>query len=166
MKHLIKTIGECEVYQVSATATGKPDQGNTLWAQYRLKAMGPDETLDAVIAATNLQPVLEKQFGANVDQMKATVQRQFSFLFDVDEEFEQKEFEGTIPQALMLLNGGLTNRGVAPIPGTALNDVMSMPGADDAKIESLYLRTVSRKPTSIELKRWTDFLNEPRETVV
>src|SRR5205814_9576326 len=144
----------------------KSDVDNTLWARYRLKAMGPEETLDAVIAATNLQPVLEKQFGANVDQMKLNVQRQFSFLFDVDEEFEQKEFEGTIPQALLLLNGGLTNRGVAPIPGTALNDVLLMPGGDEAKIESLYLRTVSRKPTSQELNRWTEFLNEPRETVI
>src|SRR5579872_5099194 len=166
LKHLIKTICECQVYQLSATATGKPDQGNTLWAQYRLKALGPDETLDAVIAATNLEPVLEKQFGANVDQMKVQVQRQFSFLFDVDEEFEQKEFEGTIPQALMLLNGGLTNRGVSPIPGTALADVMAMPGGDDAKIESLYLRTLSRKPTAAELARWTEFLNAPRDAVI
>lgn len=166
LKHLIKMICGSQVYQLSATATGKPDQGNTLWARYRLKAMGPDETLDAVIAATNLQPVLEKQFGANVDQMKANVQRQFSFLFDVDEEFEQKEFEGTIPQALMLLNGSLTNRGVGPIPGTALADVLAMPGGDEAKIESLYLRTLSRKPSAAELARWTAFLNAPRDAVI
>jgi len=166
LKHLIKTICATQVYQLSATATGKPDQGNTLWARYRLTQMTPDETLDAVIAATNLQPVLEKQFGANVDQMKANVQQQFSFLFDVDEEFEQKEFEGTIPQALMLLNGGLTNRGVSPIPGTALSDVLAMPGGDEAKIESLYLRTLSRKPTSSEVSRWVEFVNAPRDVVV
>jgi hypothetical protein len=166
LKHLIKLICATQVYQLSATATGKPDLENTLWARFRLKPMGPEETLDAVITATNLQPVLEKQFGANVDQMKTAVQRQFSFLFDVDEEFEQKEFEGTIPQALMLLNGGLTNRGVSPIPGTALSDVMAMPGGDDAKIESLYLRTLSRKPTAAELSRWTAFLNAPRDAVV
>jgi hypothetical protein len=166
LKHLLKTICASQVYQLSATATGKPDQGNTLWARYRLKPMGPEETLDAVIAATNLQPVLEKQFGANLDQMKTNVQRQFSFLFDVDEEFEQKEFEGTIPQALMLLNGALTNRGVSPIPGTALSDVIAMPGGDGAKIESLYLRTLSRKPTLAELTRWVAFVNAPRDAVV
>ena len=166
VKHLIKTICATQAYQLSSTATGKPDEGNLLWARYRLKAMGPEETLDAVIAATNLQPVLEKQFGANIEQMKANVQRQFSFLFDVDEEFEQKEFEGTIPQALLLLNGALTNRGVGPIPGTALNDVLAMPGGDEARIESLYLRTVSRKPTPAETARWTAFLNAPREAVI
>jgi hypothetical protein len=166
LKHLIKTICATQVYQLSATATGKPDQGNTLWARYRLTQMTPDETLDAVIAATNLQPVLEKQFGANADQLKANAQRQFSFLFDVDEEFEQKEFEGTIPQALMLLNGGLTNKGVSPIPGTALSDVLAMPGGDEAKIESLYLRTLSREPTAAELSRWLEFVNAPRDVVV
>jgi hypothetical protein len=166
LKHLIKTICASQVYQLSSTASGKPDQGNTLWARYRLKPMGPEETLDAVIAATNLQPVLEKQFGANVDQMKANVQRQFTFLFDIDEEFEQKEFEGTIPQALMLLNGGLTNRGVSPIPGTALSDVLAMPGGDETKIESLYLRTLSRKPAASELTKWVEFVNAPREAVI
>jgi hypothetical protein len=122
--------------------------------------------LDAVITATNLQPVLEKQFGANVDQMKAAMQRQFSFLFDVDEEFEQKEFEGTIPQALLLLNGGLTNRGVSPIPGTALSDVMAMAGGDESRIDSLYLRALSRLPTPAERARWSAFVNAPRDAVV
>jgi hypothetical protein len=98
--------------------------------------------------------------------MKFNIQRQFTFLFDVDEEFEQKEFEGTIPQALLLLNGGLTNRGVSPIPGTALADVMAMPGEDAQKIESLYLRTVSRKPTAAELRKWTTYVTAPREVIL
>ncbi len=165
LKHLIKIICGTQVYQLSAAASATSDDGNTLWARFRLKPMGPEETLDAVITATNLQPVLERQFGVNIDQMKAAVQRQFTFLFDVDEEFEQKEFEGTIPQALLLLNGGITNRGVIPIPGAALSDVLAMPGGDEARIESLYLRTVSRNPTAIEMSRWIAFLNAPREIV-
>jgi len=83
----------------------------------------------------------------------------------VDEEFEQKDFEGTIPQALLLLNSNLTNRAVTPIPGTALADVLQMQGSDRDKIESLYLRTVSRKPTPAEINKWTAFLNEPRDTI-
>jgi hypothetical protein len=93
------------------------------------------------------------------------IARQFTFLFDVDEEFEQKDFEGTIPQALMLLNGGLVNRSVTPIPGTALADVLDIPGADSQKVEALYLRTLSRKPTATELAKWTTFVNAPRDVV-
>src|SRR5207248_9568455 len=39
------------------------------------------------------------------------------------------------------------------------------PGGDSQKIEALYLRTVSRKPTEAELKRWTEFVNQPREAI-
>ena len=163
VKRLIKTICSTQVYQLSSAGKAKTDEDNTLWAKFRLKAMGPEETLDSLITATSLQPVLEKQFGANVEQMKARVNQQFSFLFDVDEEFEQKEFEGTIPQALMLLNGALTNKSTTPIPGTTLAEVMAMPGEDASKIEALYLRTFSRKPTATETKNWTEFVNAPRE---
>ncbi len=165
VKHLIRTICATQVYQLSSTATKKIDTNNTLWARYRLKPMAPEEMLDSLITATNMGPVLEQVAGAKVDQVKFAMQRQFTFLFDVDEEFEQKDFEGTIPQALMLLNGNLVNRGVTPIPGTALADVLSMPGTDSAKITSLYLRTLSRKPTALELVKWQDFLHAPRYLV-
>ena len=165
VKHLMRTICATQIYQLSSTATKKIDANNTLWARYRLKPMAPEEMLDSLITATNMGPVLEQVAGAKVDQVKFAMQRQFTFLFDVDEEFEQKDFEGTIPQALMLLNGNLVNRGVTPIPGTALADVLSMPGTDAAKITSLYLRTLSRKPTSVELVKWDDFLHAPRYLV-
>ena len=109
--------------------------------------------------------MLEQITGSNLEQIKFQLSRQFQFLFDVDEEFEQKDFEGTIPQALMLLNGGLVNSSVRPIPGTALAEVMGMSGGDEAKIEALYLRTLSRKPTPTEIKKWVAFVNTPREMV-
>lgn len=165
LKHLIKTICATQVYQVSASAGAKTDGDNRYWARYRLKPMGPDQLLDSLVEATNVKPVLEQTVGANLDQIKLQLQRQFQFLFDVDEEFEQKDFEGTIPQALMLLNGGLVNSSVRPIPGTALADITGMQSDDAAKIEALYMRTLSRKPTTVELKRWVEFVNAPRELV-
>jgi hypothetical protein len=162
VKRLIQTICATQVYQLSAAPPKKVDEGNKFWASFRLKPMGPDEMLDALVAATNMQPVLERIAGAKLDQIKLAMQRQFTFLFDVDEEFEQKDFEGTIPQALMLLNGNLVNRGVTPIPGTALADVLAAPGDDQSKIEALYLRTLSRKPTPAETQRWVEYIHAPR----
>lgn len=167
LKHLIRTICATEVYQRSSTAArNATDPDNTLWARYRLKPLGPEELVDSVVAATNLGPVLEKIGGHRVEQIKFLIQRQFTFLFDVDEEMEQKEFEGTIPQALLLLNGHLIHSGASAIPGTALGDILAMPGGDEKKIEALYLRTVSRKPTPAEQKRWTAFVNAPRDVIL
>jgi hypothetical protein len=108
---------------------------------------------------------LEKVAGGNLDALKFAMQRQFTFLFDVDEEYEQKEFEGTIPQALMLLNGNLVNRGATPIPGTALADTLSSSADDATRIETLYLRTLSRRPTPTEVRNWVAFLHAPRTLV-
>ncbi len=165
MKHLIRTICATQVYQLSSGIAGKTDPDNTLWARFRLKPMGPTQLVDSLVQATNTKPVLEKMGNGNLDAIKLNVERQFSFLFDVDEEFEQKDFEGTIPQALLMLNGGIVNTSVTPIPGTALADTLTMPGSDVQKIEALYLRTLSRKPTASELTKWTQFLAAPREMV-
>ncbi len=165
LKHLIKVICATQAYQVGSSAAAKPGLGNMYWAKYRLKPMAPDQLLDSLVEATNVKPVLEQTVGANLDQIRLQLERQFQFLFDVDEEFEQKDFEGTIPQALMLLNGGLVNSSVRPIPGTALSDVQGMQAPDAEKITSLYLRTLSRNPSATELKRWVAYVNAPRVSV-
>lgn len=165
LKHLIRLICNSQVYQLSA-APSKNDEANRYWSRYRLKAMEPETMLDSLITATNLHAVLERVAGGNVEQIKAQMARQLTFLFDVDEEFEQKEFEGTIPQALLLLNGTLVNNGASVIPGTTLAETLAMEGEDAKKIEELYLRTVSRKPTPTEVKKWQAFLDSPRDVVL
>jgi hypothetical protein len=165
LKQLIRTICATQVYQLSAAPAKGADADNALWARYRLKPMGPDELLNSLVTATDLQPILERIAGDNLEGLKFRMRQQFSFLFDVDEEFDQKDFEGTIPQALMLLNGNLVNRAATPIPGTAMADVLALPGGDADKIEALYLRTLSRKPTATEIKRWTAFVNAPRDII-
>ncbi len=166
LKRLINQITSTEVYQLSAAPGKNVDPENKYWARFRLKPLGPEELVGALVQATNMQPVLEKVAGANLEALKFAINRQFTFLFDTDEESEQKDFEGTIPQALMLLNGNLVNRGASPIPGTALAEVLAMPGGDAAKIEALYLRTLSRKPTPAEVAKWSEFLHAPRDAVV
>ena len=162
LKYLIKQICATQAYQLSAMPAKKTDPDNKLWARFRLKPMGPEELLDSLVTATNMGPTLERVAGGRLDAIKFAMNKQFSFLFDVDEEFEQKDFEGTIPQALMLLNGNLVNRGATPIPGTALADVLNSGDSDMNKIISLYERTLSRLPTQPELERWIDFVHAPR----
>ncbi|HLK55121.1 MAG TPA: DUF1553 domain-containing protein, partial [Chthonomonadaceae bacterium] len=167
LKHLIRLICATQVYQLcAAPAHNSEDPGDTLFERYRLKALSPEELLDSLVDATGMEPALEKVGGDRLERLKFALRQQFTFLFDTDEEFEQKEFAGTIPQVLMLLNGNLVNRGVTPIPGTALASVLTLPGGDAKKIEALYLRTLSRPPTAAELHRWTNFLQGRTEVAI
>jgi hypothetical protein len=86
-----------------------------------------------------------------------------TFLFDVDEQAGETVYQGTISQALMLLNGRLVNGGASAIRGDALDAVLARGQGDAAAIEALYLRTLSRPPSPEEVDHWVRFVNAPRD---
>jgi hypothetical protein len=95
------------------------------------------------------------------------MQGAFDFLFSVDEEGPPPaDFAGSIQQALLFLNGKLVNRAAAAIPGMALAGIVEFPTDDAQKVEALYLRTLSRRPTAAETRRAVAFVNAPRELVL
>jgi hypothetical protein len=165
LKHLIRLMTATEAYQLApgpSSADGNMDE--RLWTHFQIARLGPDELLDALVTATKLEPLLERIGGDNLDQMRFQMRRQFAFLFDVDEQSDHHdEFDGTITQALLLLNGRLVNGGASAFPGTALAQTLAMPGSDEEKIRTLYLRTLSREPRGDEIARWTAFVNAPRK---
>lgn len=166
LKGLMRRLVNTEAYQLAAgpRAADKPAQGR-LWARYRMMPLGPDELLDSLVAATKIDALLARTNEDNLDKIRLQMRNQFNVLFDVDEEDSDDDFDGTIAQALMLLNGRLTNTGVTAVPGTALSEVLALPGGDDVKIRALYLRALSRLPSAEEVTRWQAFLAEPREAV-
>lgn len=166
LKYLIKLICSTQVYQLSSQPAMSMDDDNPLWARYRLKPVKPEVMMDMLVAATNMEAALERVAGDRLPALKNALQRQLTFLFDVDEEFEQKDYEGAIPQALMLLNGAVANNSVNPLPGSALAEALALPGGDKEKIENLYLRTLTRLPTSKEAAYWSRFLNAPRNVAL
>ncbi|HZS39752.1 MAG TPA: DUF1549 domain-containing protein [Polyangia bacterium] len=166
LRRLIAMITATRAYQLAAApAKGPGDAEDKLWGHYRLRPMGPESLLDSIAVATDVERLLSRFAGANIDKVKTQVRQLVTFLFDVDEEIDASEYEGTIPQSLMLINGQLLNSASSALPGTALTDVLAMPVGDAAKIEALYLRTLSRPPTAKELERWTAFVNAEHDVV-
>ncbi|HEY8078469.1 MAG TPA: DUF1553 domain-containing protein, partial [Labilithrix sp.] len=169
LKHLIRVITQTEVYNLSSSATAKPDEENKLWARFHLVPLGPEELMNSLLRATNVENAAEKAGIKNLDQLRVQLVRQYGFLFDVDEEMDVPDFSGTVTQALALLNGQLTGQGSRAIPGSALDDVLAKQGDDTSKIEELYVRVLGRKPTGDESARWTNYVQiaakTPRATV-
>ena len=161
LRRLIETICATEAYQLASTPPvkpGTPDPENRLWSRFHLTPMGPEELLNALFAATNVESAMKHAGIGNVEQLRAQLVRQYAFLFDVDEDVDQASFEGTVSQALSMLNGSLVGVGGAAVPGGTLAEVLWSGGNDPQKIESLYLRTLSRRPTSEELQQWTSYI--------
>jgi hypothetical protein len=84
--------------------------------------------------------------------MKGRWIRQFSQAFGTDENDESTTFNGSIPQALTLMNGELIRLATSDRRGSMLKKVIDDPKMDNAqKIRHLYLAGLSRLPTKKEL---------------
>ena len=89
--------------------------------------------------------------------MKFRMLAQFVRTFGNDESDEALD-EGTIPQALLRLNGPLTNDAVRARPGHPVYDRLFREENLDKRIETIYLRVLSRFPTKKERKVLRTFL--------
>jgi len=162
LKHLVRVIVGTEAYARSAApldgATAKADPDVKLWERFRVTPLGPEELLDALITATCLDAVVRATGRLDLDQVRFRVKQRYGFLFDVDEESDESDYQGSIAQALALLDGSVVATGASVLPGSALRDVLSTPGDDAAKIEALYLRALSRLPTADEVATWTKYV--------
>ncbi|MEO8796645.1 MAG: DUF1549 and DUF1553 domain-containing protein [Polyangiaceae bacterium] len=168
LKHLIHVIALTEAYQ-HADGTPGPAAGmdDKLWGHFQLQRLGPDELLDSVARATDLGAVLDKAAGENIDKLRFAMRHQFAFVFDVDETGDHHdEFDGTISQALLLMNGNLVNRGASALPLLAVGQVLKADSDDRARVRALTLRTLSRPPTDDELAKWVTFVQTPRDVAI
>jgi hypothetical protein len=162
LKELVRLVVGSEAYALSAAplpeATAKVDPEVKLWERFRVTPLGPEELLNALVAATRVDSVIRAMGRMDLEEIRAKVKQRYGFLFDVDEEADAGDYEGTIAQGLALLNGGVVAAGASVLPGSALADVLGAPGDDESKLEAIYLRTLCRLPAQDEVERWTAFL--------
>lgn len=164
LRRLIALVTATEAYQRASAPSRSPDptvaaREARLWARFRPLPLGPDELVDSLVAATGLDRVAERRAALDVEAIKGRLREQFVALFDVDEEATgDDEFDGTVSQALLLLNGNLTAIGASTTPGGALAQVLASNTDDAAKVRALYLRTLSRPPSADELSSALTFV--------
>jgi hypothetical protein len=167
IKSLIRTITQIRSYHLAASSVAKTDSDNHLWGNFKLVPLGPEELLNAVFAATHVDQAATKAGVTNMPQLKAQLVRSFSTLFDVDEEFDAQGFEGSISQALALLNGSLVNIGSRSLEGTTVSAILKDTTTDEDAVRRLYLQILSRQPTDQEIAKGAKYMREtpaaPRE---
>jgi hypothetical protein len=76
----------------------------------------------------------------------------FERLFGVDPSVPNEDVMGTIPQALFMMNGPLVHSRTLARPGTVLGEILSTAPSPRAALGVLYLRVLSRQPTTQEVE--------------
>lgn len=84
--------------------------------------------------------------------LNASVRQGFEAAFGFDPSDPRESVGGSIPQALALMNGVRINLAVQAIgQETMLGRLLESTDDNEAVVEDLYLRTLSRRPTKVEL---------------
>jgi hypothetical protein len=76
--------------------------------------------------------------------------REYRFAFDDDEMGEVTSFDGSVPQALLLLNGELTNEGARIGPEGTLNAIMALRQDPETRLDDMMLAAYARHPSADE----------------
>jgi len=157
LKELIRWITLSEAYSLSSRTNEKnkkddPQLGEKpMFSHFYLRQMRAEELYESLLVATEAH----KTKGSYEEQEKAKREwlSQFTIAFGTDENDETTTFNGTIPQALMMMNGDLVNKAIAIDQGSFLQRVATNSKYNpDNKITFLYLSALGRKPTTNDIK--------------
>jgi hypothetical protein len=111
--------------------------------------MRAEELYESLLVATQAH----KARGSYEDQekLKADWMKQFVVAFGNDEGEESTTFNGTIPQALMLMNGDLIKKAIDSDKGSFLHTIAVGNLKPAEKVQHLFEAALARKPTSGEI---------------
>lgn len=158
-KALIRWITNSRPYHLSSVRTKDSASDPALFTHMLLKPMTPEQLFDSLLTATDAHKAGSGDADARRDQWL----RQFVFTFGNDEAQESNIFQGTIPQALMMMNGELIANATSGAPGSFLAKVrdraLSRPGRQaEHMVTALYLSALSRHPSRDELNQAARYL--------
>lgn len=168
VKQLIRWIVNSEAYNLTSRVGPKNENDNPAageiaqFSHMYVKQMQAEQLFDSLVVATEAHKSGRTSWEEAERQRRAWMQ-QFVIAFDTDEADEATTFNGTIPQALMMMNGELVKNATSLKPGSYLHRTLSDPGTDAAKVRRLYLTTLSREPTRTEEAATTRLLRPIRD---
>ena len=127
-KALVRWITSSQAYNLSSVMTKANEKDETLFSHMTLKPMNPEQLFDSLLTATSAHKAGgDKDAGRKRDQWLG----QFVFAFANDEGEEGSSFQGTIPQALMMMNGELMEKATGGKPGSFLADLLETVTSND-----------------------------------
>lgn len=161
IKQLIRDIMNSETYQRQIRAGDPADDhllfatrnpvrmnGNALW-QSLVGTIGPFNQGGKFGAAPPMGPLA--RFGGGLE---AQVKNEFSF----DPSTKAEEIEGSISQALILMNNPQINNKIKAQGQNLLGRVLTAYPDNNEALKVVYLRTLARRPTDRELTRCNEHI--------
>jgi hypothetical protein len=160
VKQLCRWIMMSRAYQLSSMKIKGSDKEEGLFSQMHLKAMSPEQLFDSLMTATRAH---HSGAGDQDHRKRDAWASQFLFAFANDEGDESSGFQGTIPQALLMMNGEMMCEALSGKPGSFLGDVIDQAqrqgrSPEAFMVDSIYVAALSRHPTPKEVSLARQYL--------
>ncbi len=148
-KQLIRWICNSEAYQLSCIANktnDKPEQ-EVSFSRMLMKALSPEQLFESLMVATQSNNNPDAQKDLRTSWLDSLVTG-FG-----DDEGNEVNFNGTVVQALMMMNSKDINDAISPKDKGTVNWAMKRSRIPDAIISDLYLATLNRPASKLEVAR-------------
>jgi hypothetical protein len=165
IKQLARWICNTEAYNL----TSQFNEGNTvddpsagevpLFSHMYVKTMTMEQLYDSLIVATNADRAGAGGYEA-AQERRDRMMQEFIRIFGGNEDDEPTLFSGSIPQALLMMNGQLVQEGVSAKQGSHLHQLLSenSNAPDAVRINKLYTATLGRVATPGEINNLKKFM--------
>ncbi len=167
LKWLVRTIATSKTYQLSSSMSKKDAPDPKFFACAPVRMMTPEQLFNSLMEATGAEDLFrlqEKKTGGfnEVRGQKTQILRQFRFTFGDDESTDIADFAGTIPQALLFLNGELMQRGVTQQNGR-LDLILRTRKNLGERLDLMFMSALGRHPNNKDLQRFVPFIQKKNE---
>ena len=165
LQHLMRIILSSAAYQRTSETNESNKDDELYYSHAYVKPLSAEQFFYSMLQATDferLQQVkmqgIKKRGGEDrrgmlraLEQKKREHLRKFLFLLDNGEMEEIEAFNGTVPQALMMINGNIVNDSANHEDrGSFINYVLEKWRDPIERMEYIYLNVLSRLPTTRE----------------
>ena len=169
LKELVRWVVLSQPYALSsrgvaANVKDDPSLGEKpKFSHFYLRQMQAEQLYESLLTATQAD---KAQGGEEAAKKKDQWLSQFVIAFGTDEGDDSTTFNGSIPQVLMMFNGDLIKQATSTGKGGFLDTVASSGASAKAKIDTLYVAALARKPSAKEVATANAILNARRGDVV
>ena len=152
LTYLYRAIGRSQAYGRASARTDATQDDPSRFARMTVKGMSAEQFIDSLLLATGT----EIAAGGRSEPREAAL-RELAALFDAASGGDR---QSSVPQALALMNGRFISEAVAQDGGGVIAALRETPGLDDAaRVEALFLATLSRPPSDDERVKVLEYIS-------
>ncbi len=140
LRHLLRRIVLSSAYQRSSSgAPAGAAAREQAFAQAAVRPLDAAPLVRSLLVVTGLEDVRGRAFARETQRRLRAIEREFAQAFDDDEGAPADALAGNVPQALLLLDGELTNQAIAARQG-ALARLLRDEARPEPRVDALWRR--------------------------